>query len=143
MDQLDDYCDLCDLPRSQCVHGRPPAPPAPVVKPTAARTSPPRATRVTTTRKTTPDRAVPRRWSPPETFKPLILAVLRDAGGELEVDEAFLEIEILAEDVFLAGDRERTPEGELRWQYAARRARMELIADGSMTKAAPGIWKLS
>ena len=34
----EDYCDLCDLPKSTCVHGMPPAPP------------PPRATRATTPR---------------------------------------------------------------------------------------------
>jgi hypothetical protein len=27
MDDQDDYCELCDLPKSQCIHGNPPPPP--------------------------------------------------------------------------------------------------------------------
>ena len=30
MSEPDDYCELCDLPRSQCIHGQPP--PEPVKK---------------------------------------------------------------------------------------------------------------
>jgi hypothetical protein len=84
-----------------------------------------------------------RRWTPPEALRPLILEVLQEAGGELEADELFLELEILADDRLLPGDRETTPEGELRWQYAARRARVALINDGLMTKGTPGVWKLA
>jgi hypothetical protein len=76
-------------------------------------------------------------------FKPLILSVLEQAGGELEADELFLELEILTEDTLLPGDSERTPEGELRWQYAARRARVALIDEGLMTKNRPGVWQLA
>ena len=46
----------------------------------------------------TPEKTVTRRWTPPEVFKPLIITVLEQAGGELEADELFLELEILAED---------------------------------------------
>jgi hypothetical protein len=84
-----------------------------------------------------------RRWSPPEVFKPLILTVLEQAGGELEADELFLELEILAEDRLLPGDSETTPEGELRWRNAARRARVALIDEGLMTKSRPGVWQLA
>jgi hypothetical protein len=84
-----------------------------------------------------------RRWTPPEVFKPLILTVLEQAGGELEADEVFMELEILAEDRLLPGDNETTPEGELRWRYAARRARVALIAEGLMMKSQPGVWQLS
>ena len=84
-----------------------------------------------------------RRWTPPDAFKPLILSVLEEAGGELEADEMFLELEILAEDRLLPGDSETTPEGELRWRYAARRARVALIAEGLMTKGRPGVWQLA
>jgi len=84
-----------------------------------------------------------RRWTPPEALRPLILEVLQEAGGELETDELFLELEILADDRLLPGDRETTPEGELRWRYAARRARMALINEGLMTKGTPGVWKLA
>lgn len=84
-----------------------------------------------------------RRWTTPEAFKPMILAVLSEAGGRLEAEDLFLELEILAEDRLLPGDRETTPEGELRWRYAARRARMTLIDEGLMTKNTPGVWELS
>jgi hypothetical protein len=84
-----------------------------------------------------------RRWTSPEAFKPHILAVLQEAGGELDADELFLELEILLEDRLLTGDRETTPTGEPRWQYAARRARVELIDAGVMTKGVPGVWKLA
>ncbi len=71
------------------------------------------------------------------------MSVLTEAGGELEAEEAFLELEILTEDRLLPGDHEMTPEGELRWRSAARRARIELINEGLMSKPAPGIWQLA
>jgi hypothetical protein len=86
---------------------------------------------------------VNRRWTPPEVFKPLILTVLEQAGGELDADDLFLELEILAEDRLLPGDSETTPEGELRWRYAARRARMALVEEGLMTRGRPGVWQLA
>jgi hypothetical protein len=107
--------------------------------------SPPKPTRRTTTRRRAAPEAkvVTRRWTPPEVFKPLILTVLERADGELEADEAFLELELLAEDRLLPGDRETTPEGELRWRYAARRARVALIDEGLMTRTRPGLWLLA
>lgn len=140
----DDYCELCDLPKSQCVHGRPPAPPTPVTK------APPKPRTRTTTRTTTgrtpgapaaPARPVVRRWTPPDALKPLILSVLDEAGGELEADAFFAEMESRYGDQLVPGDHERTPEGELRWHFAARRARQQLIGEGLMTKAGPGVWK--
>jgi hypothetical protein len=76
-------------------------------------------------------------------FKPLIVTVLEEAGGELEADELFKELEILAADRLRPADRETTPEGELRWRYAARRARVSLIDEGLMTKTRPGVWQLA
>jgi hypothetical protein len=140
MNASDDYCELCDLPRSQCVHGQPPPPPKQAVKP------PPRPAKRPTTRprsSAAPDKVVNRRWTPPEVFKPLIIAALEQAGGELEADELFVELEILAEDRLRPADSETTPEGEPRWQYAARRARVALIEEGLMTKTTPGVWQLS
>jgi hypothetical protein len=140
MNAPDDYCELCDLPKSQCVHGRPPPPPKePVKAPPRPRKRP--AVRGQST--TTPAKVVNRRWTPPDLFKPLILTVLEQAGGELEADDLFLELEILLEDRLLPGDSETTPEGELRWRYAARRARVALIDEGLMTKARPGVWQLA
>lgn len=134
----DDYCELCDLPRSQCIHGRPPVTPLKAAPPA------PRPRRQSTpSRPAAPAKPVARRWTPPEVFKPFILAVLQDAGGEMDAEEAFLELEILLEDQLRPGDRETTPEGELRWRYAARRARVALIDEGLMTKGRPGVWQLA
>jgi len=135
-----DYCEFCDLPRSQCIHGRPPPAPkpaSPAAAPRRRQAAPGKATPAA------PAKPVTRRWTPPEVFAPLILDVLREAGGELEADEVFLELEIRVEDRLLAGDRETTPQGEPRWQAAARRARQGLMSDGTMTTAQPGVWKLS
>lgn len=140
MNAPDDYCELCDLPRSQCVHGQPPPTPKQAVK------SPPKPARRPATRRApspAPQKVVARRWTPPEVFKPLIITVLERAGGELEADELFLELEVLAEDRLRPADSERTPGGELRWQYAARRARVSLIDEGLMTKSRPGVWQLA
>ena len=139
MSASDDHCELCDLPLSQCIHGRPP--PAPVQA--AANAPKPRKTRTAPQRAAAPAKPVVRRWTRPEELKPLILTVLEQAGGELDAEELFLELEILAEDRLLPGDSETTPEGELRWRYAARRARVALIDEGLMTKAAPGVWTLA
>jgi len=140
MSTSDDYCDLCDLPRSQCIHGMPaPAPKEAVKQPPKPRKRPSTQSRSAAA----PAKPVTRRWTPPEVFKPLILTVLEQAGGALDADELFLELEILAEDRLLPGDSETTPEGELRWRYAARRARMALIDEGLMTKARPGVWQLA
>ncbi len=141
----DDYCELCDLPRSQCFHGRPAPVPAPA--PAKAVTAPPKARKRPSTRASAaaaPEKVVRRRWTPPEAFKPLIITVLEGAGGELDADELFLELETLAGDRLLTEDRATTPEGELRWRYAARRARVALINEGLMTKGSrPGVWQLA
>jgi hypothetical protein len=143
MNASDDYCELCDLPKSQCIHGRPPPAPKPVVK-APAKPRPRKQPAAAPVRSSVaPGRVAIRRWTPPEAFKPLILTVLDQAGGELEADDLFLELEILTEDRLLPGDSETTPEGELRWRYAARRARVALIAEGLMTKGRPGVWQLA
>ena len=143
MNASEDYCELCDLPKSQCIHGRPPTPPAPAVK--AAKASPAPRKRTTTATRTpgAPVKPVVRRWTPPEVFKPHILSVLEEAGGQLDAEDVFLELEILLEDRLTPGDHETTPEGELRWRYAARRARIALIEEGLIAKARPGVWQLA
>jgi hypothetical protein len=95
--------------------------------------------RVATT--TTPAR--PRRWTPPEAIRPHVVHVLREAGGELDAEDVFQRLEERMAESLLESDRERTPEGELRWRYAARRARQALIADGLMAKSRPGLWELT
>ena len=137
MSAIDDYCELCELPKSQCIHGQPPTEPKQAVK-AAPRPRKPRVARTTPAKE-----PVSLRWTPPEVFKPLILSVLESAGGELVADEVYRELETLAGDQLRAADRDPTPEGEPRWQYAARRARLALIAEGRMTKGRPGVWKLA
>jgi len=90
-----------------------------------------------------PPRVVRHRWTPPEVFKPEILAVLSEAGGEMEQEDVFLELEIRMEERLTDADQDKTPEGELRWRYAARRARQALVAEGAMIKGRPGIWALA
>jgi hypothetical protein len=135
----DDYCELCDLPRSQCIHGRPPTEPTKAAPPAPKPRKRPAARASTTA----PAKPLVRRWAPPEVFKPLILTALENAGGELEADELFSELEVLAADHLRPADLETTPEGELRWRYAARRARVALIDEGLMTKGRPGVWSLA
>jgi hypothetical protein len=142
MTASDEYCDFCDLPMAQCIHGQPPAP-KPAATSVAKPAPKPRKRATATPRATTTDKRATRRWTAPEALRPHVLAVLQEAGGELEADELFLELEILVEDQLLPGDRELTPEGEPRWQYAARRARVALINEGLMTKGVPGVWKLA
>lgn len=146
----EDYCELCDLPMSTCIHGNPPAPPPPAPvrasRPTstAARTSPTRTspTRTAAT-PAAPARRVPRKWTPPEVFAPVILQILDEAGGQLDQDDLFGRLEERVGERLTDADRGTTPEGELRWRYAARRARQALIADGQMTKGRPGVWALT
>ena len=141
MTESDPRCDLCDLPLSQCVHGQPPpAPKAVVVTPPKPRK---RASARTPGAAAAPAKPVNRRWSRPDDLKPLILSVLKEAGGELDAEDMFLELEIAAEDQFRPGDRETMPTGELRWRYAARRARVELINEGLMVPGTPGVWRLA
>ena len=69
--------------------------------------------------------------------------MLEEAGGELEAEDLFEALEARVAGSLLAADQERTPEGELRWRYAARRARQTLIAEGLMVSARPGVWQLN
>lgn len=144
----DEYCDLCDLPKAHCIHGMPPAPP-PEARPAATRAtvrkaSTPRASRASgSAAPSTPVRRAPRRWTQPEAIAPVILAVLDEAGGELTADDALEAVEARMGEDLLEGDRQLTPEGELRWRYAARRARQQLIQQGLMAKSRPGIWELT
>ncbi|WP_141780200.1 hypothetical protein [Nocardioides albertanoniae] len=138
-----DYCELCDLPMSQCIHGRPPAPPEPApVKKKAA----PRPRKTTTKASASAPKVVtksaPRKWTPPAAFAPLILEILETAGGTMPADAVLDELESQLADSLLPGDLETTPEGELRWRYAARRARQKLLTEGLMTKGSPGVWQL-
>lgn len=139
-----DYCELCDLPLSQCVHGRPEPTPPPKPEPV------PRASRVRTTRvpgtkvSAAPVRSTaPRKWTAPEEFRPVILATLQDAGGELDTDDVFERLEERLEERLRPGDREKNPQGELRWRAAARKARRALMDEGLLAEAGVGVWRLT
>ncbi len=137
-----DYCELCDLPLSTCVHGRPPTPPAeppkkapaPRVRQSAARVP---GTPAAATRK------VPRRWTPSEDFRPHILTTLQDHGGRLDADDLMAELETRLAESLTPGDRERSPQGGDRWHVAVRRQRKELIDEGLVVPAQPGVWELT
>ncbi|KRF36936.1 winged helix-turn-helix domain-containing protein [Nocardioides sp. Soil805] len=141
----DEYCDLCDLPKAHCIHGMPPAPPpeARTVAPraTARKASTPRATKESTP--AAPVRRAPRKWTPPEAIAPVIVAVLDEAGGQLAADDVLEAVGARIDEHLLEGDRQLTPEGELRWRYAARRARQQLVKEGLLTTPRPGIWELT
>src|SRR6478609_2231376 len=122
----EDYCDLCDLPKSTCVHGMPPAPPPPPAPPKASRVRTSTVRKASTSTATT-SRSALRRWTPPDVLAPGIVATLTEAGGELEQEELFERLEMLMAERLTAADRETTPEGELRWRYAARKARQTLL----------------
>ena len=76
-------------------------------------------------------------------FEPVILEVLDEHGGQMEQDDVYVALEEVMADRLKPADHETTPEGELRWRYAARKARQTLIADGRMTKGKPGVWALA
>jgi hypothetical protein len=68
MNASDDYCELCDLPRSQCLHGQPPPLPKKAVTPPTPKKRPVARGRSSAA----PQKLVKRRWTPPEVFKALI-----------------------------------------------------------------------
>ena len=145
----EDYCELCDLPLSTCVHGRPPPPPpAPVRKAPAPRATPVRSrtaagsARSAPTRDVAPPR-VTRKWTPTEEFRPHVLAILRESGGRLDAEDLMLELEIRLEDVLTPGDRELAPQGGERWHVAVRRQRKALADEGLLVPAQPGVWELT
>ncbi|MCW2845957.1 MAG: hypothetical protein JWN22_3873 [Nocardioides sp.] len=136
-----DYCELCELPLSTCVHGMPPAPPpAQVVATPRVRAVRERSAR---TAGSPPAPPVQRKWTPTEEFRPHILRILADADGRLEADDLMLELEIRLEDTLTAGDRERSPQGGDRWHVAVRRQRKALIDEGLLVPAQPGVWQLT
>ncbi len=61
----------------------------------------------------------------------------------MPAEDALERLEDLLDGRMAAGDRELTPTGEPRWQYAARRARAILVKDGTLAKDEPGIWRLA
>ena len=59
-----------------------------------------------------------------------------------EQEELFRALEERLAERLTEDDHQTTPEGELRWRYAARRARQALVIEGAMVKGRPGVWAL-
>ena len=144
----EDYCELCDLPLSTCVHGRPPPPPpAPVRKAPTPRATPVRSRAASVSSRSAPaevaTRRVTRKWTPSEEFRPHVLAILREHDGRLDADDLMLELEIRLDGVLTPGDRENAPQGGERWHLAVRRQRKALADEGLLAPAQPGVWELT
>lgn len=140
-----DYCELCDLPLSQCVHGQPPPPP-PEKKAPAPRT---RRTSTSTGARTASSPSVsvsskPPRRTPQREFRRHILAALQDRGGRAEVEDLMADLVERMEPVLRPADHETVNQGELRWRYAARLERKAMLDDGLIAAPRqPGVWELT
>lgn len=145
----EEWCDLCDLPLNTCVHGRPPSEPEPAPRARSASGSPPvqkpRAAAPATPRSKpgVTVRNVGQRLTPPTTYQPFLVALLREHGGACEADQLMDE---LLEKVapMLHDDDHAVVRGEARWRLGARRARAALTDEGLMQPArTPGVWELT
>ena len=155
MTPTEDYCELCDLPLSQCVHGRPPTPPPDKPAPkraapkttraprsSAPRAAAERATPAPSTRTSVSSR--PPRRTPQREFRRHILGALQDSGGRAAQDDVMAEVARRMEDVLRPADHETVNQGELRWRYAARLERRAMQDEGLMLPPRqPGVWELS
>lgn len=135
------FCELCELPLSTCVHGRPPVVPTAPVKRAAA----PRKRAASTTSARGP---VVRRRSATRTaqadFRPHIQAVLRENDGALEADLLMDALAARLADDFLPEDLQRLSSGEIRWRQSVRFERKAMTDDGLMhPPRTPGVWELN
>lgn len=140
----EEYCDLCDLPLSTCVHGMPKPPPPPPAPPKAprVRTTTPRASSGGSAVRTSSPARPPSKVTGTAAFRPHIVRILR-AEGALETEDMLLELEMAMEDELRERDRQPTPTGEQRWHQSARTARKEMIDEGLMAGGKPGVWELT
>jgi len=140
----EDYCELCDLPLSTCIHGMPAPPPAPAPAPRTPRA--PRAPRATATPKrsavATTKPAAARVRTDQEAFRPFIVSLLKDEGA-LETAEVMELLEERMAEVLLERDKQKSPTGEIRWHTAARAERKAMMDEGLIVPAQPGIWQLT
>ena len=139
----EEYCEHCDLPLSTCVHGMPPAPEPVKAPPKASPVTRRRTTSSGSTTSSAPVRTAPRRRTDKADFKPVIVQVLQEAGGEQEADLVLASLEERLADVLKPGDHETGPTGEVRWRTAARFARKELQDEGLLLAPRPGVWALT
>lgn len=136
----EEYCDLCDLPLSTCVHGmpKPPPPPPPTPRTPRARAATPRGSSV----RTTSAPRAPSKVTDSAAFRPHIVRILR-AEGSLDTEDMLLELEMAMEDELRERDRQPTPTGEVRWHQSARSERKAMIDAGLMAGGKPGVWELT
>lgn len=147
----EDYCEHCDLPFSTCIHGRPPAPEpvkappkaSPVRRRTTSASGSASGTTTGSASAPAPVRTAPRRRTDKAEFKPVIVEVLQEAGGEQEADLVLAALGERLAEVLKPGDHETGPTGEVRWRTAARWARKELADDGLLVAPQPGVWALT
>ncbi|MCL8025067.1 winged helix-turn-helix domain-containing protein [Nocardioides bruguierae] len=83
------------------------------------------------------------RRTPTVEFKPFILLLLQEAGGEREADLLYDELPERMSEQMRPGDHETGPTGELRWRTAARKARKELADEGFVQAPQPGVLELT
>ena len=143
----EDYCELCDLPLSQCVHGMPAPPPAPAPPPRASRVSTTRAPRTSTSSSGSasaarPPSRPPSRVTDQSAFRAQIVRILK-LEGSLETEDMLLELEMAMEDTLQERDKQKAPTGEVRWHATARTERKAMIDEGLMVGGKPGIWELT
>ena len=139
----EDYCELCDLPLSTCVHGMPKPTPPPVTTPAPrVRTTPRRAsTSGVRAPQVTATPRLPSKVTGQAAFRPHIVRILR-AEGSLETEDMLLELELAMEDELRERDRQPAPTGETRWHATARAERKAMIDAGLMVEGR-GVWELT
>lgn len=136
-----EYCDRCDLPLDQCIHGRP----EPVVVPKAAEPKKPPAPRKA---KTAQPRVETRRVAAPRTtsqtaYRQALLDVMRDMGGRGEAEAILAEVEQRLAARLRDRDYEEV-QGEARWRRAARFERKDMVEAGLLEPVIErGVWQLT
>jgi hypothetical protein len=134
----EEYCDLCDLPLSTCIHGMPKPPPKPAPSARSPRTTTTRPSAVRTAAAPRPASKV----TDQTAFRPHIVRILK-LEGSLETEDMLLELEMAMEDELRERDRQPTPTGEVRWHQSARMERKAMIDAGLMAGGKPGVWELT
>lgn len=135
----EEYCDLCDLPLSTCVHGMPKAPPPPPPSPRTPRATVRSAAAPRPVKTTAPP--APSKVTSQEAFRGHIVRILK-AEGSLETEDMLLELEMAMEDELRERDRQPSPTGEIRWHTTARKERKAMIDAGLMAEGL-GLWELT
>ncbi|MCH1866296.1 hypothetical protein [Nocardioides sp. CFH 31398] len=146
-----DWCDLCELPKSQCPHGAPPPPPRPAKEATPVRTRSVRSTSAGARGSATSAApAAPRPPAKPRTppgrtpqteFRKHLLAVLATYPVAAERDAVLDE---MGERMTLTTqDRGITADGQVRWRRAAMKERAAMAEEGLVASEGHALWVLT